>query len=197
MKSFIVSVFVVLTITLAAIDCPAQWEVIGFADGVNKIDFVDFNHGWLYQWEYQQFHRTTNAGKSWEIFKPQGFGHLEGRHDMLLHFTDTTNGYALRSLGVLYKTKDAGYNWDSIAQDMTCFTAIDSLTVFGYGRGILHFSSDGGLQWRTTDLTADSILSMAMFDRTHGIACAVGGAVKHTLDGGLMEWDEKIGPVVS
>lgn len=152
-----------------------KWEILKSlpkqGDRYNDIYFVDEMRGWAiapYMGIHYpgQMYRTVDGAQTWSAVLDSNLGHLRS-----IVFRDSVNGWlgmldAIRwgkDSAALYRTSDGGYSWSAVVFDGPSPEGVcglfqyDSLHLYGCGRfaGPAQFirSTDGGVRWRTTDLS--------------------------------------------
>jgi photosystem II stability/assembly factor-like uncharacterized protein len=165
---------------------PAECDSIFF----RAVDFLDSERGWIAGEKY--ILKTENGGNNWHMQLKVELEDASGRF-CDIKFLDENIGFSvgresLYGSGMLYKTIDAGINWQRVDEgnlpplDEICFVDNDYGWICGWG--ILLSTKDGGNSWYT-EYFPEFLRYMQFTDRDHGWISALDeGAFYRTTDGG-------------
>ena len=153
---------------------------------INDIRFIDDSVGWFRTgvagWVSPsgRLYTTGDGGTSWRCVDPSTYW-----IDIQLLNADTGYGIAYGSR-LLFKTRDGGITWDSVAEisgrGQAVFFLDDSTGWIGASSGI--FRTVDGVIWNQTLQGVDS-KNIWFRDAQHGWAIVDDDSIIHTADGGL------------
>lgn len=160
---------------------------------IESIFFSDSDHGYAVVndwtgWRYGAILQTTNGGLNW-IIKTQfdQFGMID------IHFPTASTGYAVGSNGVIWKTTNAGNNWNYMFfSDFWLHSVFFINDRVGWIAGgslqsdIILKTTNNGSSWFIVRQTSQNGLLSGIFfiDEENGWACGDGGTILRTRDGG-------------
>lgn len=160
---------------------------------IESIFFSDSDHGYAVVndwtgWRYGAILQTTNGGLNW-IIKTQfdQFGMID------IHFPTASTGYAVGSNGVIWKTTNAGNNWNYMFfSDFWLHSVFFINDRVGWIAGgslqsdIILKTTNNGSSWFVVRQTSQNGLLSGIFfiDEENGWACGDGGTILRTRDGG-------------
>lgn len=182
---------------LKTTDAGLNWNVIinyftpGYTHFYN-IYFANTLTGYLSS--YNGIFRTVNGGNNWDLL----FFVADGPSDYLsykkIHFFDVNTGILLSDSGKIYKTSNAGINWQVfyLTSHITFrdITFINNLTGFAVGlEGRMIKTTDQGNSWQEVSAgTSESLYSIRFPNSLIGYISKDKGIIK-TTDGGN-SWQE-------
>lgn len=154
------------------------------AQDLKSVHFINENTGWMCSSSDSVFY-TTNSGSTWA---PQIWFASDPNK---VFFINSTTGWILTTPN-LYKTTNAGINWNLINSqmgfDMYFFNAnYGWKTIYSAGSSALHKTTDGGSTWIYMYSTSDFrvIYSMCFVNENTGWAAGYREHIIKTTNGGL------------
>ena len=164
-----------------------------------KVQFVNGQTGWVVG---PRLYRTQDGGSSWKIVRPEGPGtivtEIGNWEEKRIQFVDERVGFILERKRVIYKTKDGGETWNSIASPEVTDETEKFETLFFvsqtkgwlFGKNIYR-TDDGALTWKRVgaapvdDVTRDGLDPAIWFlNDQAGVLVKKYGDVYRTEDGG-------------
>ena len=174
-----------------------NWSVIidfntpGFTHFYN-IYFANTLTGYLSS--YNGIFRTINGGNNWNLLFFVADGPSEYLSYKKIHFFDVNTGIFLSDSGKIYKTSNAGINWQIFyVNSLTTFrdiTFINNLTGYAIGlHGKVIRTTDQGTNWQEINFgTGEDLYSIKFTNILTGYLAKDKGVLKST-DGGI-SWGE-------
>ncbi len=154
------------------------------AQDLRSVFFINENTGWMCSTSDTVFY-TTNSGSSWA---PQIWFVSDPNK---VFFINSTTGWILTTPN-LYKTTNAGANWNLVNSqmgfDMYFFSANHGWkTTYSGGSSTLHKTTDGGISWTPMYSTSDFrvIYSMFFINENTGWAAGYREHILKTTNGGI------------
>ncbi len=150
--------------------------------------FADTFTGYLSN--FNGVYKTINGGTNWERVLNVNENVAEILSFKKLHFFDINTGIFLSDSGKIYKTNDAGNNWQiNYVNYLTAFrdiAFIDNATGFAVGlQGKIYKTTNQGNSWQEISLgTSESFYSLSFTNTMTGYLTKDKGVLK-TSDGGL------------
>jgi photosystem II stability/assembly factor-like uncharacterized protein len=97
--------------------------------------------------------------------------------------------------GLVYKTTDAGRNWDFdiFENELSGISFPDPANGFICGNGVIYRTLDGGLSYQLCRIEEDFFTSVHFSDKNNGIAAGYNGGIYMTKDAGN-KWNTVISP---
>ncbi|MBW8050396.1 MAG: hypothetical protein FVQ77_08680, partial [Cytophagales bacterium] len=150
----------------------------GFAVGGEDTDFDFFLE--------HTVAKTTDGGATWSSTSLGGFD------DVLtgVYFTDVNTGYAVGTLGVIFKTTNGGVSWTAQTSgtfdylEGVHFPSVDTGYVVGWTGTILK-TTDGGTNWNAQiSGTTENLYSVYFVNANTGYAVGDNGTILKTINGG-------------
>ena len=153
--------------------------------GLSYCHFLDESTGWVTQGRGNLVYFTDNGGQSWHQITVSGAINITQ-----IRFMNKETGFVCAENG-LFRTKDAGYNWELIIEDRYCtsFFALDDKTFWAGVSGGIFRTTDGENFTKTTVGTL--FFAIQFFDNIHGLAINRTGELYQTSDGGL-SWQQRL-----
>jgi len=132
----------------------AQWEILneGFKGGLNTIDFVNENVGWIAGWGGTLL-KTTDGGENWNITSIN-----ENWYINQIDFINELIGWAIGSMydstggyAIIIKSSDGGSNWllqkQILDEGLNSLYVIDENNAFTVGGNKIYKTINGGTNW--------------------------------------------------
>ncbi len=158
--------------------------------------FINKDYGWVFTtssyYSNSKLFKTSNGGESWtNIYSPQTeiFASMS--------FVDENTGYALTSMGEIFKTIDSGDSWEHMCDSLADYKR---LFMFGEGKGWVIGSTgisrttDGGATW--VEQKSGNFIDAHFFDNKHGWILGSPKSIFFTNNGGET-WSDFNMPEVS
>lgn len=160
---------------------PTAWDL-------NRVCFIDSNHGWI-STAADTIFRTTDGGNTWT-------GGYVSRGHWGIIFVDTLKGFSVSIGGIFHisKTTDGGNTWilrtDNTIPPTICIEMVDSLQGYSGGNpGFIVMTRDGWETWTSQPVTNGSwIRDISFNDSLNGFFVGAGadtGKIFKTTNGGL------------
>ena len=162
--------------------------------GISTSQFVTREIGWMIQ--SLSLYETTDAGISWLRLRIKGNPEL-----LVLHFSDSQNGWAAGFRGEMYHTTDGGLNWQKqdtgIDREFVEIFFVDANNGWALGqkqidnlesRSTFIRTTDGGTTWEVlSDVdqkSTDDVAEFYFVNAMEGWAIDSLNKITHTVDGG-------------
>ena len=199
---------------LETTDAGESWQAIesGVQENLRQIVFADSLTGFIFQGNINCL-KTTNGGQSWNA-GPLGGNIPDGTfYDCL--FTNPLTGFIFinvysptETTGYIYRTNDAGANWDLVYQDGTAYSG--KFAFFNEQQGMIAcmtadyqtkilLTDDAGLTWNLIEqpwLPWYSTRAFICPDQETAIAAGHLGMIFKSTDGGAV-WQPKQNKLIS
>ncbi|MBI2417460.1 MAG: T9SS type A sorting domain-containing protein [Ignavibacteriales bacterium] len=180
---------------LKTTDGGSTWNTKGFFPATGKkVIFSDNMHGFVGA-DSGRIYQTADGGESWQLYKLNSNVPL---YSMAAISADTVwalGGFGLKTY--VYKTADAGLNWNAIDTISGSVTMTSPLTftdgLHGWiirGGATMFKTVDGGWNWSSIQGLPTGVASMQFKDSTSGWLGCVAGKLATTTDGGNT-WAQK------
>ena len=158
--------------------------------------------------------KTTDAGKTWSVSFDDDYSQEPTWKDFVwysIYFVNGSTGYVINDCGALYKTVDAGANWNkssfpfsisaSQVQYFNQVFFVDAsngyvcLTNYTDNDGEIYRTTDGGGSWEEVFVNSGDWLGryIQFADANHGYAIKNANVIRKTNDGGKTWVDIHIG----
>ncbi len=146
-------------------DAGENWfnQASGMQNAFSSIHFRNENTGYISGGSIMV--KTTNGGLNWA---PMSAPYISLENIREITFSDNLTGYAVSDIGRIFKTTDAGANWNLIPSGTTeslfgiFFTGHDTAYVCGYN-GVIMRTSDAGANWTAQNSGVPEILNDIWF----------------------------------
>lgn len=179
-------------VLLRTLDGGVNWERLGCGLTVPRaIHMWDMEHG-IVVGQTGSISLTDDGFATFTSSFDPTYGHIS-----CVYFVNDTLGWIGTESGRIYRSIDAGVNWDLMASGqpasfyMTAIQFVDTQIGYAscYGAGMLK-STDGGLTWQVVDPFDPPLLmrDLYFYDEQVGVAVGSAGTVIRTTDGGAT-WD--------
>jgi photosystem II stability/assembly factor-like uncharacterized protein len=204
LKSGVLSAFLScgLLLMIGAVSCTTRTPNI-------KVQFVDSRVGWIVG---ARLLRTTDAGRTWNVIRNNGFGTFEAEYigygHRSIQFIDSKVGVQLAG-NVLAKSTDGGVTWTKhlsipkpVGQEIPPQSLFFISPEVGWVVGeYLYHTTDGGRTWislcktpvgdhqrqramRVAPTYADHMPAIWFYNATNGVMARLDGAIYLSNDGG-------------
>ena len=177
---------------LHTVDGGVVWDTIPdtFRYSVERVFFVDLQHGWSYAPGLGgTISRTTDGGRSWTDIS-EGFPYITDQRDHFnpnaIWFHDSALGWATGDYAALLRTTDGGMSWEAANLDTISprgwrhfddVEFIDSLhgwAVGGNNARVMARTTDGGRTWEGDymeyNLPVSNLVAVSLIDSMCGFA---------------------------
>lgn len=113
-------------------------------------------------------------------------------------FTDSNTGYVCGDSGIIFKTMNAGVNWNKLisgtAHNLRGISFIDANTgIIAGDSGVVLKTTNGGIKWSILNTGSTDLLHAQMINTQKGICAGANGKIIVTSDGGATWINQIIG----
>ena len=155
------------------------------------IHFLDEQNGWI-AGDTLYMGYTHNGGKNWHFYwladnvPTHGFNRPRLSN---FNFLNDSIGFVCGgenyNKGIVYRTRDAGKNWEFIfyENEMNAVYSTNPETVYLAGYGLMLKSQNGGKSYSVLDFNQEYFRGLAFWDES-GFAATYSGKIFQTTDGG-------------
>lgn len=184
MKKRLKYLFLSLLIFLPVNNSFSQWTRMtsNTTSRLNSVYFINDNTGWICGFETVL--KTTDGGNSWAS------SFLNGSHRSVT-FINSTTGWICGESGRLYKTVNAGNNWDLVNANVNVYlnqiTFVNENTGFIVGNaGTILKTTDAGINWfnAVSNFMLEDFYSVKVLNNEKIIVTGTNSHILKSTDGG-------------